>query len=163
MSINFDSRLRSVQHIFQECNIQTTRRNNQTLVERGAAILQEEAEDPLGRVGSWKMKEKLALKGIHISRFVHLLDICSASHFTQHIATLFFHFGAQPILQAAQHNIQSLTSFIIVELPAQAQVKNGALMAMRSLLNKWVYPFGESSTSSVAENWACGLFPTPEM
>ena len=61
-------RLRSIQHIFKECNIQTTCCSNQTLVDKGALILQEEINDPLGRVGNRKTKEKLALKGVHISR-----------------------------------------------------------------------------------------------
>jgi hypothetical protein len=69
------SSLCSVQDIFQDCDIQTTHHSKQTLVEKGAAILQEEVDNPLGRVGNWKMKEKLGLKGTHFSQYVHLLNV----------------------------------------------------------------------------------------
>ena len=57
-------------------NVQTVRRNDMTDLDRGVAVLGLEAEDPLGRLGNRKMKEKLGLKTKHLTRyaFVHLFS-----------------------------------------------------------------------------------------
>ncbi|KAJ7182577.1 hypothetical protein C8R43DRAFT_868246 [Mycena crocata] len=60
--------LRSVKRIIKEHNLRTTRHSGLTDVEKGAAILGITEEDPLGRWGARKIKEKLADKSIHISR-----------------------------------------------------------------------------------------------
>ena len=63
------SSLRAVQRLMAEHTTRTTRRSALTDVEKGAAILKlVEEEDPLGRWGVRLIKEKLASKGIHVSR-----------------------------------------------------------------------------------------------
>ncbi|KAJ2913413.1 hypothetical protein MD484_g7001, partial [Candolleomyces efflorescens] len=65
---HWDISLRSIQRISQECDLQTVRRSKKSAVEKGVVILAAEVEDPLGRLGSRKLKEKLATNGDHISR-----------------------------------------------------------------------------------------------
>ncbi len=66
--IYYSFSLRSIQLIMKECNVKTVRRNGLSPVDQGVAILQEAEDDPLGRWGVRLVKEKLALKGNHISR-----------------------------------------------------------------------------------------------
>ncbi|KAJ3541722.1 hypothetical protein NMY22_g3782 [Coprinellus aureogranulatus] len=65
---NHPDSLRTLQQIMKKANVQTARRNDMSDVERGAAVLSLEAEDPLGRIGNRKLKEKLALRTKHLTR-----------------------------------------------------------------------------------------------
>ncbi|KAJ6470227.1 hypothetical protein C8R47DRAFT_988782, partial [Mycena vitilis] len=60
--------LRSIERIIKKHNICTSRHPGLTDVEKGAAILAVAEEDPLGRWGSRKIKEKLAVQTVHLSR-----------------------------------------------------------------------------------------------
>lgn len=58
----------SVRCYIKEFNISTTQNNGLSEVEMGKAILRVIQDDPLGKWGARKVKEKLALESIHISR-----------------------------------------------------------------------------------------------
>ncbi|KAJ6460661.1 hypothetical protein C8R47DRAFT_1160637 [Mycena vitilis] len=60
--------VRSIERIISKHQIRTTRHSGLTDVEKGAAILAVTEEDPLGRWGGRKIKEKLSVKGIHLPR-----------------------------------------------------------------------------------------------
>jgi hypothetical protein len=66
--ITFLQRLRSVERIIKDRVIRTTRKSGLADIDKGAAILNVIEEDPLGRWGVRKIKEKLALTGHHLSR-----------------------------------------------------------------------------------------------
>ncbi|KAF7310286.1 hypothetical protein MIND_00402600 [Mycena indigotica] len=59
--------LRSVERIIQKHNLCTTRHSNLTDIEKVTAILSLVEDDPLGRWGGRRVKEKLALDTVHIS------------------------------------------------------------------------------------------------
>jgi hypothetical protein len=59
--ITFLQRLRSVERIIKDRVIHTTRKSGLADIDKGAAILNVIEEDPLGRWGVRKIKEKLAL------------------------------------------------------------------------------------------------------
>ncbi|KAF7307411.1 hypothetical protein MIND_00535500 [Mycena indigotica] len=59
--------LRSIERIIKMRNLSTTRHSHLTDVEKVTAILSVTEDDPLGRWGGRKVKEKLALDGVHIS------------------------------------------------------------------------------------------------
>jgi hypothetical protein len=60
--------LGSVKKILAKCKIKTVRNSGLTDVQKGAAILKAAEDDPLGRWGARKIKEKLALGEVHIAR-----------------------------------------------------------------------------------------------
>ncbi|EAU89702.2 hypothetical protein CC1G_07427 [Coprinopsis cinerea okayama7 len=60
--------LSSIKKIMNRFDVKTTRRSGLTDLEKGLAILSVTEDDPLGRWGCRTVKEKLALKGIHVER-----------------------------------------------------------------------------------------------
>ncbi|KAJ7216981.1 hypothetical protein GGX14DRAFT_601649 [Mycena pura] len=63
-----ETKLRSVERIIKECNLSTTRRSGLDAVQKTTAILTVTEDDVLGRWGGRRVKEKLGLQGVHISR-----------------------------------------------------------------------------------------------
>ncbi|KAJ7439477.1 hypothetical protein FB451DRAFT_1301899 [Mycena latifolia] len=60
--------LRSIERIIKNSDLHTSRHSGLTDVEKGAAIMAITQEDPLGRWGGRKIKEKLSLQSVHIPR-----------------------------------------------------------------------------------------------
>ncbi|KAJ7082929.1 hypothetical protein B0H15DRAFT_803055 [Mycena belliarum] len=60
--------LRSIERIIKTQDLRTTRHSGLTDTEKAASILEITQEDPLGRWGARKIKEKLSIKTIHIPR-----------------------------------------------------------------------------------------------
>jgi len=61
----------------KDFSIQTSRKNDMTPAEKGYEILKITEDDPLGRWGSRLIQEKLALKGIHITRYFFSKILCN--------------------------------------------------------------------------------------
>ncbi|KAJ7429234.1 hypothetical protein FB451DRAFT_1556452 [Mycena latifolia] len=60
--------LRSIERIIKNSDLHTSRHSGLTDVDKGAAIMAITQEDPLGRWGGRKIKEKLSLQSVHIPR-----------------------------------------------------------------------------------------------
>ncbi|KAF7293373.1 hypothetical protein MIND_01114100 [Mycena indigotica] len=60
--------LRSVERIIDRFQLKTTRHSGLSELQKTTAVLTVTEEDPLGRWGARKVKEKLAMQGIHMSR-----------------------------------------------------------------------------------------------
>ena len=62
--------LSSVKKLLKRGQIRTVRKPGISDLEKGVAILKVAEQDPLGRFGCRLIKEKLALEGTHVSRYV---------------------------------------------------------------------------------------------
>ncbi|KAJ7196876.1 hypothetical protein GGX14DRAFT_672179 [Mycena pura] len=72
-----ETKLRSVERIIKDCNLSTTRRSGLDAVQKTTAILTVTEDDVLGRWGGRRVKEKLGLQGVHISRCIATFSSCA--------------------------------------------------------------------------------------